>query len=202
MTEQAHHQIQQVEPYAGAIRKLLKGVVYHDDNEWSQLRDYELSIREYLGQIGLHLHLDEIGGFAYLEDASRDDDSLESLPALTTRRPLSFIDTLLLVLLRERLDEHEMRDLDGLRLLLKEDEVIEMVTVFMGDHPDARKVEGSVSTSINRLVRYGFLSGDKDDRYEVRPVIRAKVSADELDLIKSRLMNFLELDETDDNNDD
>lgn len=200
MTEQTL----QIEPYAGAIRKLLKGVVYHDDTEWSQIRDYELSIREYLGQIGLHIHLDEIGGFAYLEDISRDDDSLTSLPALTTRRPLSFIDTLLLVLLRERLDEHEMRDLDGLRLILKEDEITEMVIVFMGDHPDARKVESNVSTSVNRLARYGFLSGAKDGRYEVRPVIRSKVSADELDLIKSRLMNYLELDEdeTDDDNDD
>jgi hypothetical protein len=191
-----------IEPYAGAIRKLLKGVVYHDDASWSQLRDYELAIREYLGQIGLSLHLDEIGGFAYLRDISRDDDSRDSLPALTTRQKLSFVDTLLLVLLRERLDEHERRDLDGTRLILKEEEITEMVMVFMGDHPDARKVESNVSTSVNRLDDSGFLSKRKDGRYEVRPVIRAKVSADELDHIKTRLANYLDMNSDTDNSDD
>jgi hypothetical protein len=182
----------QIEPYAAAIRKLLQGVVYHDDPVWSQIRDYELAVRDYLGRIGLHIYLDEIGGFAYLTDESRDDDSLDSLPALTTRRSLSFIDTLLLVLLRERLDEHEMRDIDGNRLMLTADEMTEMLIVFLGDHPDARKVESNITTTINRLVRYGFLSSGKHNRYTVRPVLRAKISADELDHVKTRLADYVQ----------
>ncbi|HRL13504.1 MAG TPA: DUF4194 domain-containing protein, partial [Aggregatilineales bacterium] len=106
-----------VEPYAAAVRKLLRGVVYHDDPVWIQIRDYELPIREYLGKIGLGMHLDGIGNFAYLYDMSRAEDAQGGLPALTGRRELSFSDSLLLVLLRERLDEHEMRDLDGVSLL-------------------------------------------------------------------------------------
>src|SRR5687768_8978652 len=108
---------ERIEPYAAAVRKLLKGVIYHDDPSWIQVRDYELPIRDYLAKIGLGLHLDEIGSFAYLYDQTRDEDQQNSLPALTSRRNLSFSDTLLLVLLRERLDEHEMRDLDGTKLL-------------------------------------------------------------------------------------
>jgi len=184
--------VSQVEPYAAAVRKLLKGVIYHDDPVWVQIRDYELPIREYLRKIGLDIHLDEIGSFAYLYDLSRDDDSQSALPALTSRRNLSFLDTLLLVLLRERLDEHEMRDLDGSKLILSADELKEMIGVFMGDHPDAQKVEQTAESSIRRLARYSFLTEQRDGRFEVRPLLRAKIGADELEDIKTRLIDFLQ----------
>lgn len=180
------------EVYATAIRKLLKGVIYHDDPAWIQIRDYELPIREYLAQIGLGVHLDEIGNFAYLYDQSRDDDQPSSLPALTNRRNLSFIDTLLLVLLRERLDEHEMRDLDGNRLILSMDEIIEMFRVFADNTSDARRTDQSLISSINRLKKYGFITERTDKRFEVRPLLRAKISADELEEIKVRLQRHVQ----------
>lgn len=191
-----------IEPYAAAIRKLLKGVVYHDDAVWSQLRDYELPIREYLGKIGLSVHLDEIGNFAYLKDASHDDDQRSTLPALTSRQRLSFFDTVLLVLLRERLDEHEGRNFDGGSLLLSQEELIDMLRVFVGEHPDARKLEQNTGTSVNRLKRYGFLTERQDGRLEVRPLIRAKVSADEMDDLKARLLHYVQPDNEGDNHDD
>lgn len=190
-----------VEPYSAAIRKLLKGVVYYDDAVWVQIRDYEHPIREYLAKVGLGLHLDEIGNFAYLYDESRDDDQIEALPALTSRRSLSFIDTLLLVLLRERLDEHEMRDLDGENLILNETDLTEMLSVFIGDQPDARQVEQKSTSSIKKLTRYGFLNERRDGSYVVRPLIRAKINADELDEIRQRLAEYIrqnsEIDEED-----
>jgi Domain of unknown function (DUF4194) len=195
-------QSEQIQPYAAAIRKLLLGVIYHDDAVWSQLRDYELPIREYLAQIGLSIHLDEIGNFAYLEDSSRDDTKT-ALPALTTRRPLSFSDTLLLVLLRERLDEHEMRDVDGMPLILTLDEMSDMMKIFLGDYTDARKVEHDTERSINRLMRYGFLTQLKSGSYQVRPVLRSKIDADELDGIKSRLEAYNRINnEMSDNHDE
>jgi hypothetical protein len=123
---------------------------------------------------------------------SRDDDNQSTLPALTTRRNLSFPDTLLLVLLRERLDEHEMRDLDGSKLILSLDELKDMIVVFMVDHPDAQKIEQNTEASIKRLARYGFLTERRDGRFEVRPLLRAKIGADELEEIKSRLIGFLQ----------
>lgn len=192
-----------VQPYAAAIRQLLKGVVYHDDPRvWSQIRDYELPIREYLAQIGLALYLDEIGGFAYLTEGTRDGDDAVSLPALTQRRALSFPVTLLMVLLRERLDEHEMRDLDGGRLWLSLDEMGEMMAVFMGDQSDARKLEITIQTSVNWLVNHGFLRAQADGRYEVRPVLRARIDADALQEIKARLRAYTGTDEAGDEEDD
>ena len=191
-----------IEPYATAVRKLLKGVVYYDDTAaWQQIRDYEYPIREYLGKIGLGMYLDEIGNFAYLYDDSRDDDNQDALPALTSRRNLSFPDTLLLVLLRERLDEHEMRDVDGVDLILSDEDLLDMIQVFMQDYGDARKIETNTTTSINRLVRYGFLTNRSDGRYTVRPLIRAKINADELESIKERLVTYIKKDgEMDSNN--
>lgn len=190
----------QVEPYAAAVRKLLKGVVYHDDPAWFQIRDYELPLREYFAKIGLGVHLDEIWSFAYLYDMSRDDDQQNALPPLTTRRRLSFLDTLLLVLLRERLDEHEMRDLDGASLRLPMDELKEMIVIFASDHPDMRQMEQTIETSIKRLVGYGFLKQSRDGSFEVRPLLRARISADDLEDIKARLAGSIH--QNDDTGDD
>lgn len=192
-----------IEPYAAAVRKLLKGPVYHDDPAWMQIRDYELPIRDYFARIGVSLHLDEIGNFAYLYDGSQDNDDKNTLPALTSRRNLPFIDTLMLVLLRERLDEHEMRDLDGSRLILAEEELTEMLSIFLNDQADERKVEQNLSNTVNRLKKYGFLTPHRDGRFEVRPLLRAKISADELDLIKARLIDYLkQQNEADNDNGD
>lgn len=192
-----------IEPYAAAVRKLLKGVVYHDDAVWIQIRDYELPIRDYLAKIGLELYLDEIGNFAYLRDNSLDDDGKNTLPALITRRNLSFIDTLMLVLLRERLDEHEMRDLDGSKLVLSEEDLTEMLVIFLSEQGDERKGAQNLSNTINRLKKYHFLTPHSDGRFEVRPLLRARISADELGLIKARLIDYVnQQNETDGANDD
>ncbi|TVR24201.1 MAG: DUF4194 domain-containing protein [Anaerolineaceae bacterium] len=190
-----------VQPYAAAIRQLLKGAIYHDDHKiWSQLRDYETPVRDYLAQIGLELYLDEIGGFAYLTEGTRDDDGASPLPALIQRRALSFPATLLMVLLRERLDEHEMRDLDGGRLRLSADDISEMMMVFMGEQSDARKQENAITSSVKALVRYNYLKQLPDDRYEVLPIIRARFDGDMLTEIKARLQRYItgDDDEADD----
>lgn len=186
---------EQIEPYAAAIRKLLNGVVYHDDPVWSQVRDYELPIREYLAKIGISVHLDEIGNFAFLHDESRDEDGQTVLPPLTTRRSLSFTDTLLLVLLRERLDEHELRDLDGGPLILGEEEIAEMVSLFMADAPNTQTIEKGIATSINRLKSYGFLTQLRSGGYIVRPLLRAKLTADNLVEVKERLTRYVHQDD-------
>ena len=131
---------------------------------------------------------------AYIFDESRDDDSPQALPALTRRRTLSFADTLLLVLLRERLDEHEIRDLDGARLILSADDIKDMLEVFFIDHPDARLAEQKILASIKRVADLGFLTGRANDQYEVRPLIRAKISADTLEEIKAKLIAFVNQD--------
>lgn len=84
-----------------------------------------------------------------------------------------------------------MRDVDETRLLLSEDDIVDMVEVFLSDHPDARRVEQNIATSINRLKNYGFLTQRPSGHLEVRPLIRAKISADTLEEIRARLIDFL-----------
>lgn len=182
-----------IEPYAAAVRKLLQGVVYHEDGKiWQQVRDYEFPLRDYLGRIGLGIHLDTLGGFAYLYEMGRDENDQMSLPPLTQRRPLSFPVTLLLVLLRERLDEHEMRQVDQDSLRLTYEDMHEMMVVFMGDQRDARRTEQTIENSVKSLVRLGYLKEHASGDYTVRPVLRAKVDADALEDIKQKLVNYAE----------
>lgn len=190
----------QPEPYAGAVRKLLKGVVYHDDDAkvWSQIRTYELPLREYLAKIGLALYLDEGMGFAYLHEGTLDEDGKTQLPALTIQRQLSFALTLLLVLLRERLEEHLIRNVEQVNLYLSQEDILEMLLMFMGDSPDARRTETQLMATINRAVDYGFLKRLSDERYLVRPVLRAKIHIDTLQDIKEKLQTFIQQGAPDD----
>lgn len=187
-----------IQPYAAAARKLLKGVVYHDDAVWLQVKDYEHPLREYFAMIGIEVRIDDTGGFAYLTDVANQEESLIKLPALMTRRQLSFIDTLLLILLRERYDEHEMRNVDGGILLLSGDDIIEMVNVFTGDHPDAQKNEKKIRTSIGRLTQGGFLTEKSTNKFEVRPIIRARIDAETLQTLKEKLADYVQQGHEDD----
>ena len=185
----------QAEPYAAAVRQLLKGVVYYDDDPkvWSQIRTYTVPLREYLHKIGLILYLDEGIGFAYLAEESGTDDNKNELPPITMKRQLSFSVTLLLVLLRERLEEHTSREVEYPDLRLSYDDIQDMLSVFMGEHPDARRIQSITSNAINRAVDYGFLK--KLDRYYlVRPVLRAKINIDALQSIKISLYNLIHKD--------
>ena len=91
-----------------------------------------------------------------------------------------------------------MRDVDGLSLVLSVDDMTEMTRVFLGDYADARKVEQSTERSIGRLQRYGFLTERKNGDYQVRPVLRSKIDADELSYIKGKLERHIGIDEDDD----
>jgi hypothetical protein len=186
----------QIELYAAAVRKLLKGVVYHDDPVWQQLCDYKNAIKAYLGQIGLFLHFDEVYGFAYLKDMIDEDETLD-LPRLVRRSKLNFWHTLLLVLLRERFDEHETRNLDNAVLRLQETDIVEMLSMFMREKADERKIEDTAKQCINRLKLDGFLTERHDNYFEVRPLIRARFSADDLENVKASLIAKSAMDDTD-----
>ena len=65
-------------PYAAVILKLLRGVVYADDNSWETLLTYQQAVRQYVAGIGLVLHVDETDGYAYLTHPEAGDDEATS----------------------------------------------------------------------------------------------------------------------------
>jgi hypothetical protein len=184
-----------IPPHAPVIIRLLQGVVYDDNRElWNALIDHQLQVREYFGLIGIDVLIHEAEGFAFLKQRQTVEGAEVVLPHLIERRQLGYIITLLCVLLVEKLIEFDVRGGDSTRLIVGKDELKEMVRIFLSDKTNEAKVMDSLDAPINKLVEYGFLRKltTGDDQYEVRRVLKARITADALMEIKQRLEKHAE----------
>ena len=179
-------------PYAPLVLKLLQGVVYYDDKQWEQLISYIAPIRRHFAAIGLQLHLDEVEGFAYLTQPD-DTESAVNLPRLVRRIPLTYDATLLCVLLRESLQQFDARSPDKPRHVLSHTQIQEMMQLFFAERTDMTRLERRIANAIKHLETISFLkklNSDNEDLYEVRRIIKAKISADTLITIRDQLKAY------------
>ena len=189
-------------PYAAVILKLLRGVVYFDDKEWDTLLSYEKAVKLHMASIGLRLHVDEPDGYAYLSQPDDDEiaggdetAALRDLPRLVRRIPLNFEATLLCVVLREELLKFEMREPGLERLVLSRQHMQEAMQIFYPEPADMTRLLGRIDRVIAQVERAGFLRPIKHDDgevYEVKRIIKAKISADKLVDIRDRLRQHAE----------
>ncbi len=190
-------------PHAPAILRLLRDVVYVEDKEWDLLLNNQTHIRQHFAQLGLQLNLDEAEGYAYVSQPEPDPDDSEaiSLPRLVARQPLTYEATLLSVLLREALQQFDATRPDETRLILSRLELQEMLTLFFVEQSDMTRFLRKIDSAINQVERIGFLKrvGKKEDeQFEVKRIIKAKLSADQLVEIRDQLVTYLEVDEGED----
>jgi hypothetical protein len=189
-------------PYAAVILKLLRGVVYYDDKEWDTLLSYEKAVQLHMASIGLRLHVDEADGYAYLSQPDADEVSSASvsetavtreLPRLVRRIPLNFEATLLCVVLRDELLKFEMREPGLERLVLSKQHLQEAMHIFYPEPADMTRLMGRIDRVIGQVERAGFLRPIKhedEDVYEVKRIIKAKISADKLVEIRDQLRQY------------
>lgn len=95
---------QNIKPYSKAIVKLLKGVVERNSSVWEDVLNYQNEIQEYIGQIGLELILKKDDGFAFVKQF---EDSEGKTLGLVTRRQIGFEISIVLVVLRQSLEEFD-----------------------------------------------------------------------------------------------
>jgi len=182
-----------VAPYAAVLIKLLQGVVAYDDPAlWDQLLTHLALIRDYFARMGLELVLFEGDGFAYLRQASIESDDGQPLvlPRLTRRDRLSYQVTLLLVLLRERLEQFDASASDSDRLILTRSDLRELLRPFVKERNNELLLLKKLDASAERVAELGFLrrlSGADEERFEVRRSLRARIDTAILPEIKARL---------------
>lgn len=188
-------------PYAAAILKLLRGVIYYDDKEWNMLLAYQPAVCQHFASIGLLTHVDEADGYAYLSqpDAADDECDIEvgtDLPRLVRRVSLGYEATLLCVLLREELLKFEACKPDLERLVLSKLQLQEAMQIFYPEQADMTRLVGRIDRVIGNVVRAGLLrrfAGEDDgELYEVKRIIKAKLSADRLVEIRDKLRRHAE----------
>lgn len=169
---------------------LLKGVLYQetDPGRWGQLLHLQARVRDYASVLGLELMLDEAEGYAFLRSRpdegaeNGDGDESRNIPRLIARRPLSFPVSLLLALLRKKLAEFDAGGAET-RPVLAQDQIVELIRVFLPDSSNEAKLVDQVERHINKVIELGFLrrlkagNGTQQPNYEVRRIIKSFVDA-------------------------
>ncbi len=181
--------------YAHIIIKLLQDVVYDEDkNTWSDLLTYQLPVRDYFAKIGVDVYLNEREGFAFLR---QKDDENSKLPRLVRRTPLSYEVTLLCAILREVLEEFDVGDTDSRKCFINGSELREKIEMFFPEATNRVRLLDKFDRAIKAAVGLGFLKevlsenpDDKETRYEVRRVIKAKIPNSKLEEIKRELEQY------------
>jgi hypothetical protein len=189
----SHPQSNEPAPYAPALIRLLQGIVYSDDSEiWELVLRYQYMIESYFAQMGVELYLNEPDGFAYLTQPDREDEKGAAipLPRLTRRRALTYSVTLVLVLLREQLNQFDSTNVDTNRLILTHEALLDLMRPFYIAREDERSLIRQMERDINQVVELGFLKELKQDKhvsYLIRPVLKSRVNSEQLAQIKLQL---------------
>jgi hypothetical protein len=183
--------------FATLAIKLLQGVVYEEDLRlWQDLvKVHELPLRRYFAQIGLQLIVDKQEGFAFLRQPREDQEETAHLPRLMRKRTLNFDQSVLCVLLRERLEEHAVRDTASREPIMTLRDIRDMVELFLRERNTQQRFLKDLKKTVEDVKNMGFLESisqetpDNDDerRYRVRRIIKAFIDTDSLAVLLTKI---------------
>jgi len=144
---------------------------------WPALLRHEEDVRRVLCELFLTLVIDREGSVAFTRQA--DTAELES-PTLLRSAPLTFLESVLLLFLRQRLAEADTR---GERAVVEDAQLIEAVSIYQRQlSTDRAGFDRRVLAAIAKLRDNQLLSRlrGSEDRYEVSPVLKLLFSAEEV----------------------
>ena len=177
-----------------ALIALMKGVVYRESDPalLQSLLDIQARVREYVAPLGLELIFDEAEGYAYLRQRPVTAGEPE-LPRLVARRPLGYAVSLILVLLRKKLAEHDARGGET-RLILNRDEIAELVRVFLPESGNEARLLDRLDSNIGKIVEFGFIRRlrGQEGQFEVQRILKAFVDAQWMQDFEKRLADYQE----------
>jgi hypothetical protein len=185
---------QPVSLYARVAIKLLQGPVYTDDKAtWKELNSHSSQIREYFGKIGLELIISEQDGFARIVQPEAREDDENPLPRLMRKVPLNYETTLFAVLLREMLEEFDVKS-EGTKLFVTQKDIKERIELFYKEQSNKSKLWKELAKPIAYLQNMGVLKLVREDlvnkdnhQFEVKRIIKAIISNEKLELIKQKM---------------
>jgi len=190
---------QKTEVYASVIIRLLQSVIYDDDRKyWNDVLNHETSVRDYFSKIGIELILNRQDGFAYLKQMEFAEDDKTRPIQLIRKTPLTYEVSLLCVLLREWLDESEVK-MSGDKLFVTGRQIKERVDLFFRDKANRKRLLDKFDSLIKTARDLGFLYLNKEEplnpdnnQYEVKKIIKAKINNEKLEELKEKLKQHVE----------
>lgn len=177
--------------YSLSLIALLKGIVYsHQKEVWENLLQFEADIQRYFKNLSLELYLDKAEGFGFLKQREWEQEE-DPLPRLIEKRQLNFHISLLCILLRKYLLEHDAQG-GTVRSIISEEEIINRAKVFLPAADDEAKQQDKIITTIKKVIEIGFLrklSGG-DNNYEIHRIIKGFIGADVIDQLLTDLQKY------------
>ncbi|KRG60441.1 DUF4194 domain-containing protein [Stenotrophomonas sp. W1S232] len=145
--------------------------------QWAALLRNEAAIRSLLCDLFLELVMDRDAGFAFVRQA--DTGELEA-PSLLRTAPLTFIESVLLLFLRQQLADADTR---GERAVVEELQMVEAMSVYQKNvSTDQAGFAKRVAAAIGKMRENQLLSRlrGSEDRYEVSPALKHLFSAEDV----------------------
>jgi hypothetical protein len=182
------------EPYASVIIRLLQSVIYDDDKRyWNDLLNYETTVRDYFTKIGMDLILNRADGYAYLKQIEFAEDDKTRPIQLIRKIPLTYEMSLLCVLLREWLDENEVK-MKNEKLFVSGKQIKERIDLFFKDKSNRKRLLDKLDGLIKQARELGFLhltqeheTNADNNQYEIKKIVKAKISNEKLEELKTKL---------------
>lgn len=145
---------------------------------WPALLQYQAPIRSRLADLFLELILDAERGVAFTRQA--DTGELET-PILLRRSPLTFLDSVLLLYLRQVLVEADMRAQPA---LVERDELAEQLRLYeAADNTDRAGFEKRINNAIEKAKKNSLLTAVRGnaERFEVSASLKLIFGAEEIE---------------------
>lgn len=182
-------------PYTSIFIKLLKGPMeYVERSSWEKLLQYKTELTSFLQQLGLTLVLDEQDGYAYIRHAGNADDEEEGTEVIwMQRRPLTYEESIMLVLLREMMAEFEVGEATSRELIKKRREIKEYAELFFKENASRVKFLKEIDRLIDKAEENGFLDRHEnhevadEQKFRIKKIIKAKVDGEVLEQFKQQL---------------
>ena len=141
--------------------------------------------------------LNEQDGFAFISQP--DEMEGQKVPRLASRMPLSYEVSLLLVVIREALEEFDVQNTDSRTLFITNKDLKERIELFFEDKSDKVKLLERFEVYINAVVKLGFLKEravkgyeEHVKNFEVRRIIKAKINNEKLEEIADKIQDYFD----------
>lgn len=171
------------DPSRRALVQLLRGPFLSAERHghlWAALLNDEPEIRSRLADAYLELVVDVESQLAFARNVRVPDTDA---PKVMRSHPLTFMDTAMLLHLRQQLLHSDGRE----RVIVGKDEVSDQLQVYRGaTDSDPAGFAKRINSSWQKMVTYGILATTStEDRFEVSPVLRLIFGADEIAAVQA-----------------
>lgn len=185
---------QHITPYSKAIVRLLRSTVERTSNVWDDIILYQNEIQDYISQIGLELIVKKDEGFAFVKQL---EDSEGKTLGLVARRQIGFETSIVLVVLRQSLEDFDSNPTQlASEKFITDTEIKDELELFLQEGYNKLKFQKDLDKYIRSVVELGFLKEiskkENETKYQIHRIIKEKITLDILQDFQTKLKEYVE----------